>query len=71
MARASELVEAAKQGPRDASALSTWNDINIALGNALAVDSLMSNVHPDEAVRNPYYGKSMLACGWKVDKVEG
>ena len=52
LARATELVEAAKQGPRDASALSTWNDINIALGNAFAVASLMSNVHPDEAVRN-------------------
>ena len=52
LARATELVEAAKQGPRDASALSTWNDINIALGNAFAVASLMSNVHPYEAVRN-------------------
>ncbi|HEX5987755.1 MAG TPA: M3 family metallopeptidase [Nocardioides sp.] len=52
LARATELVEAAKQGPRDASALSIWNDINIALGNAFAVASLMSNVHPDEAVRN-------------------
>jgi hypothetical protein len=25
----------------------------------------------DTAVRNPYYGKSMLACGSKVEKVEG
>jgi hypothetical protein len=25
----------------------------------------------DEGVRNPYYGKSMLKCGTKVDKVEG
>ena len=25
----------------------------------------------DSAVKNPYYGKSMLTCGWKVDKVEG
>lgn len=25
----------------------------------------------DSAVRNPYYGKSMLTCGWTVDKVEG
>jgi hypothetical protein len=25
----------------------------------------------DAAVRNPYYGKSMLGCGWTVDKVEG
>jgi hypothetical protein len=25
----------------------------------------------DSAVRNPYYGKSMLECGWKVEKVEG
>ena len=24
----------------------------------------------DDALRNPYYGKSMLACGSKVDKVE-
>jgi hypothetical protein len=25
----------------------------------------------DDALRNPYYGKSMLTCGSKVDKVEG
>jgi hypothetical protein len=25
----------------------------------------------DDELRNPYYGKSMLTCGEKVDKVEG
>jgi hypothetical protein len=25
----------------------------------------------DSKVRNPYYGKSMLGCGWTVDRVEG
>ena len=28
-----------------------WNDLNIALSNVFAIAELMSNVHPDEAVR--------------------
>ena len=32
-------------------ALAVWNDVNLALGNAFAVSSLMSQVHPDEEVR--------------------
>ena len=32
-------------------ALALWNDVNLALGNAFAVSSLMSQVHPDESVR--------------------
>lgn len=32
-------------------ALALWNDVNLALGNAFAVSSLMAQVHPDEAVR--------------------
>jgi thimet oligopeptidase len=39
--------------PRGAAAvLRRWNDVNLALSNAFAVASLMSNVHPDEAVRS-------------------
>ncbi len=32
-------------------ALALWNDVNLALGNAFAVSSLMAQVHPDESVR--------------------
>lgn len=31
--------------------ISLWNDLNLALRNAFALASLLSNVHPDEAVR--------------------
>jgi thimet oligopeptidase len=34
-----------------AAALHTWNDLNVALGNCLAVCSLMSQVHPDPLIR--------------------
>jgi thimet oligopeptidase len=37
---------------RDAAAtLALWNDLNLALRNAFAVASVLSNTHPDEAVR--------------------
>jgi thimet oligopeptidase len=37
---------------RDAAAtLALWNDLNLALRNAFAVASVLSNMHPDEAVR--------------------
>ena len=53
LGRAASLVEDLKQGGRDAeSTLSLWNDVNLALSNAFAAASLLSNVHPDEAVRN-------------------
>jgi thimet oligopeptidase len=52
LARAAELVSTIKAGGHGAPALGLWNDVNIALGNAFAVASLMSNVHPDESVRN-------------------
>ena len=42
-----------KQGGRDdAATLALWNDASIALKNAFAVAELLSNVHPDEAVRS-------------------
>jgi thimet oligopeptidase len=42
-----------KQGGRDAAAtLGLWNDVNVWLQNAFAVAELLSNVHPDEAVRS-------------------
>jgi thimet oligopeptidase len=51
--RARALVEELKEGGRDArSTLELWNDVNIALGNAFAVASLLSNVHPEESVRS-------------------
>ncbi len=51
--KARSVVEQLKQGGRDAATtLGLWNDVNIALGNAFAVASLLSNVHPDEAVRS-------------------
>ncbi len=49
---ARRLVEVLKQGPHDsAAAMAVWNDLNLALHNAFASASLLSNVHPDESVR--------------------
>ena len=53
LSRASSLVDDLKQAGRDgAETIALWNDVNIALSNAFAVASLLSNVHPDEAVRD-------------------
>ena len=50
---ARRLVSELKQGAHEpAAAMSLWNDLNLALENAFSVASLMSNVHPDEAVRS-------------------
>jgi thimet oligopeptidase len=53
LTRARDLVSQLKGAPpADAtSVLRTWNEISLALANAFAVSSLMSQVHPDEAVR--------------------
>jgi thimet oligopeptidase len=53
LGRAAALVEQLKESGRDAhGTLALWNDVNIALSNAFAAASLLSNVHPDEAVRD-------------------
>jgi thimet oligopeptidase len=39
------------EGRNGRRAMALWNDLNLALRNAFAVASLLSNVHPDEAVR--------------------
>ena len=53
LARARELVDRLKTSPPDDAdgVLGLWNDASLALGNAFAVSSLMSQVHPDESVR--------------------
>jgi thimet oligopeptidase len=39
--------------PREAAVLlESWNDVNLALGNAFAAAGLLQQVHPDEAVRD-------------------
>jgi thimet oligopeptidase len=38
-------------GHTSAAAMALWNDLNLALHNAFSTASLVSNVHPDEAVR--------------------
>ena len=49
---ARRLVEVLKRGPHDsAAAMAVWNDLNLALHNAFASASLLSNVHPEESVR--------------------
>ena len=51
--RARARVADLKEGGRDAAGtLGLWNDVSLALSNAFAVASLLSNVHPDEAVRS-------------------
>jgi thimet oligopeptidase len=50
---ARRLVEVLKSGPHGSvEAMAVWNDLNLALHNAFATASLLSNVHPDEAVRS-------------------
>lgn len=49
---AGETVEALKQAaPGDGAILQLWNDASIALGNAFAAASLLSQVHPEADVR--------------------
>jgi thimet oligopeptidase len=56
LARARELVGSLKAGSTDdrtaEATMRIWNDVNIALGNAFAVSSLLSQVHPEESVRS-------------------
>ena len=50
--RVRELVAELKGAPRAAGeTLALWNDTQIALGSAMAVSSLMLNVHPDPDLR--------------------
>jgi thimet oligopeptidase len=53
LASARELIAALKADrPRDAAVLlERWNDVGLALSNALSAASLMQQVHPDQAVR--------------------
>ena len=53
LATARELIAALKADrPRDAAVLlERWNDVGLALSNALSAASLVQQVHPDEAVR--------------------
>ncbi len=51
--RVRALVADLKSAERGATeTLALWNDVSLALGNAFAVASLLSNVHPDVAVRS-------------------
>ncbi len=53
LARARAGVTDLKAGGRAApEAMALWNDVSLALSNAFAVAELLSNVHPDEAVRS-------------------
>jgi len=52
LATATETVAELKTGSRSAAeTMALWNDVNLAMTNAFAVSSLLSNVHPDERVR--------------------
>jgi thimet oligopeptidase len=55
LAEARRLMTELKEtgAPRSsAEAMALWNDLNLALHNAFAAASLLTNVHPDEAVRS-------------------
>ncbi len=56
LALARELVARLKGGTADGRSadetIRLWNDVNVALGNAFAVSSLLSQVHPEEPVRS-------------------
>jgi thimet oligopeptidase len=48
-----DLLKDPAQAPRSsAGVVVVWNDLNLALHNAFAAASLLSNVHPEEAVRS-------------------
>src|SRR5689334_6254487 len=47
---AEEIVALKSVHPQDTAILQLWNDASIALGNAFAITSLLSSVHPDAAV---------------------
>jgi thimet oligopeptidase len=48
-----DLLKDPAQAPRSsAGVMVVWNDLNLALHNAFAAASLLSNVHPEEAVRS-------------------
>ncbi|GAA4128577.1 M3 family metallopeptidase [Nocardioides fonticola] len=52
LARAQRTAEELRAiAPGDDAALTVWNEIGIALGNASAVTSLLAQVHPDAGVR--------------------
>lgn len=51
LTRAGEVVTALRDAPAgDSSLLELWNDAGIELGNAMAVTSLLSSVHPEPQV---------------------
>lgn len=47
-----DLKESAPGTGTSEATMAQWNDINIALGNAFAVSSLLAQVHPEESVRS-------------------
>ncbi|QWZ06590.1 Zn-dependent oligopeptidase [Nocardioides panacis] len=52
LAETRRLVEELRAGGHtSAEAMALWNDLNLALHNAFSTASLVSNVHPEEAVR--------------------
>ena len=52
LAETRRLVDVLRAGGHtSAAAMALWNDLNLALHNAFSTASLVSNVHPDEAVR--------------------
>jgi thimet oligopeptidase len=49
--RLADVLRDRSSGRSGRAVLEVWNDLNLALRNAFSVASLLSNVHPDEAVR--------------------
>jgi thimet oligopeptidase len=49
--RLADVLKDRSSGRSGRAVLEVWNDLNLALRNAFSVASLLSNVHPDEAVR--------------------
>jgi thimet oligopeptidase len=67
--RVRDLVAGIKQEHprRAADLLARWNELNLALGNAFAVSSLIQNVHPDEAVREQAQRAQVEATNLETD----
>jgi thimet oligopeptidase len=49
--RLADVLKDRSSGRSGRAVLEVWNDLNLALRNAFSMASLLSNVHPDEAVR--------------------
>lgn len=68
LARAAAFVERlVGHDAGDPAILGTWNDVGVALSNAFAASSLLSQVHPDAGVREAAEAAEVAADSFRTD----